>query len=133
MSTPVSTQVSTNTVSERRLAMCLDIGGTNIKAGLITRSGQILAATHRETPEKSPPEQMARTILQIIDDLCHQTETKVGEIDGIGISIAAFITADGLITATAHLSQELVNWNIRNRLMEDLPTNYYFALDVPAP
>jgi len=113
--------------------MCLDIGGTNIKAGLITRAGNSLASANRATPANSSPELIARTILQVIDDICQQAGVAADKVDGVGISIAAFITGDGLITATAHLSQELVGCNIRTRLMQDLPTNYYFALDVPAP
>jgi glucokinase len=57
----------------------------------------------------------------------------VDTIAGIGVSIAAFVTADGQIVATAHLSQEWVDYPFGDRLSAGQPGTYYFALDAPAP
>ena len=47
--------------------------------------------------------------------------------------MAAFVTANGRVTATAHLSPRWVGCNVQDLLQSHLPANYYFALDTPAP
>jgi len=120
-------------VSSRNLALAIDIGGTHIKAGIITRDGRLRASTVAETPAKSSPETVVEHVFGVIRGLCAESRTDLEQIDGIGISMAAFITADGVITATAHLSQEWVGYDLRARLSAELPAEYYFSLDTPAP
>ena len=43
--------------------------------------------------------------------------------------MAAFVTADGIVTATAHLAPAWVSFDMRRALVAALPCNYYFALD----
>ncbi|OGO27676.1 MAG: hypothetical protein A2Z16_05400 [Chloroflexi bacterium RBG_16_54_18] len=57
----------------------------------------------------------------------------ITQMDGIGISLAGFIRSDGVVTATAHLSKEWIGYDLHSRLMRDLESVYYFALDTPAP
>lgn len=115
------------------IALALDIGGTKIKAGLITQEGEILALKRMKTPPLAPPEQIIKVILEVAHDLCHQTGLEILQLAGVGISIAAFITAEGIVTATAHLSPAWLGYDIRSRLNRDLPANYYFGLDAPVP
>ena len=107
------------------VAVALDVGGTMLKAALIARDGQLLALERLPTPSDSPPEHVA--------ELLAETGLTVETIAGVGISIAAFITAEGVITATAHLVPAWVGFDLGRRLAAVLPANYYFALDTPAP
>jgi glucokinase len=120
-------------VSKRKLALAIDIGGTHIKAGIITRAGRALASRVEETPARCEPEVLINHILRLIHSLAAESQTDLSRIDGIGISMAAFITADGVVTATAHLSQAWVGYNLHARLFANLPAEYYFSLDTPAP
>src|SRR5688572_15655297 len=104
-----------------------------IKAAVIDREGEMLAQERLPTPHPSSPDCVAERILETVGLLLKRTDKSVGTIAGIGVSIAAFITAEGLVTATAHLSPEWVGYDLRRRLMADLTSNYYFALDTPAP
>jgi glucokinase len=72
-------------------------------------------------------------MLDVIHDLCSECSLEPARLDGIGISIAGFVTSDGMVTATAHLSREFIGFNIYPSLYENLPTEYYFSLDTPTP
>ncbi|MCC7207922.1 MAG: ROK family protein, partial [Anaerolineae bacterium] len=115
------------------LALVLDIGGTAIKAGLIRRDGELAALKRLSTPAGATPEVIVQRILAVIAEITGETGIAPSTVHGVGISIAAFITSDGLVTATAHLSREWIGYNLKARLSAEFATRYYFALDTPAP
>jgi glucokinase len=119
--------------ASRRLALAIDIGGTNIKGGIITRDGELLTHAYAATPARTEPETVVRELLGLVKNLCEQSGTCLEQLDGIGVSMAAFVTADGKVTATAHLSREWIGYNLKTRLAADLPLEAYFSLDTPAP
>ncbi len=120
-------------MDERELALAVDIGGTQIKAGVIRADGAVLALLRRDTPAAADPEYVARLLLALLAELGAQTGARLDRVRGIGISIAAFITAQGLVTATAHLARTWIGYDLRARLAHEVPANYFFALDTPAP
>ena len=120
-------------MSDGNVAVAIDVGGTMIKAAVIDREANVLAQERLPTPHPSLPGCVAQRMLETLCVLLSRTNRSVATIAGVGVSIAAFITAEGRVTATAHLSPEWVGYDLRRRLMADLPTNYYFALDTPAP
>lgn len=120
-------------IDQRQLALAIDVGGTFIKAGLITRTGELKAIRRIATPAQAAPEFVAGKMFDVAGDLCRSAGVAWDNVDGVGISIAAFITAGGVISATAHLSHEWIGYNLRDRLFRQSPAEYYFALDVPAP
>ena len=115
------------------IAIALDVGGTMIKAAAIRRNGELLTVERLPTPNEDSPDRIAERMLATVRLLLKRTDLSVEMIAGIGVSIAAFITAEGIVTATAHLSSEWVGYDLRRHLTAALPTNYYFALDTPAP
>lgn len=123
----------TRSVNQRRLALSVDIGGTSIKAGLIRRDGTLLAIGRQATPAKAPPDTVIAQVLALCHRLRAENAIELTQIDGVGFSIAGFVTAEGVVTATAHLSQEWVGFDLRARLLQELEADYYFALDTPAP
>jgi glucokinase-like ROK family protein len=120
-------------LNNKHLAIAIDVGGTKIKAGLIDLNGELIAVERIPTPHPASPEPIVQKIVKLITNLCDRNTISLQDIDGIGISIAGFITADGVVTATAHLSREWIGYDLKARLLQDLPTEYYFALDTPAP
>jgi glucokinase len=115
------------------LALALDIGGTKIKAALIGLAGASYSIRRIDTPRQAPPDLVVPRILDIVRELCAENSVSVSDLKGIGISMAAFITADGIVTATAHLSPEWIGYDLREALRRVLDTEYYFSLDTPAP
>jgi glucokinase len=113
------------------VAIAVDVGATVLKATLIQRDGTLLGSMRIPTP--ASPEETAIAVLDSIRRLTCEAGVDVDTIAGIGVSIAAFVTADGQIVATAHLSQEWVDYPFGDRLSAGQPGTYYFALDAPAP
>jgi glucokinase len=122
-----------NSAQDERLALAIDVGGTNIKAAVINGSGKLLAVRREVTPAKSPPEQVIEHILEVMHKLFQECSLDTSQLDGIGVSFAGFVTSDGMITATAHLSQEFVGLNLNSLLSAQIPSQYYFSLDTPTP
>jgi glucokinase len=115
------------------VAIALDVGGTMIKAAAISRDGEVLSLERLPTPHQSSPDCIAARMLETMRRLLDRVGRTPETIAGIGVSIAAFITAEGIVTATAHLSPSWVGYHLRRHLFAALPGNYYFALDTPAP
>lgn len=116
-----------------RTAFVIDIGGTAIKTGIIREDGTLLVTRRIPTPSMASPEYIAQQIITLIYRLCDEQNIQPSSLAGVGVSIAAFITHHGVVTATAHLSQEWVGYDLAKRLLRDLIVEYYFALDTPAP
>ncbi len=123
----------TGRINRRPIALAVDIGGTSIKVGLIRRDGKLLALERQATPAKAPPDTVIHQTLSLCRRLSADHSIDLAEIDGAGFSIAGFVTAEGVVTATAHLSREWVGFDLHARLLRELETDYYFALDTPAP
>jgi glucokinase len=115
------------------LALAIDIGGTYAKTGVIDSSGAILALQRTDTPAKAEPEIIVQVLLRMIANLEAQSTFSLADVRGVGISIAAFITAAGLVTDTAHLSKNWIGYDLDARLKKDIHTPLYYALDTPAP
>ncbi len=115
------------------LALVLDIGGTAIKAGVIRRDGELVALKRLSTPAGAAPEIIVQRVLAVMAEIAGETGIAPDTVRGVGISIAGFITSDGRVTATAHLSREWIGYNLKARLSAEFDTRYYFALDTPAP
>jgi glucokinase len=114
-------------------ALAIDIGGTFVKAGIISSLGEILVLERTETPAKSDPEAVVQIIFQLGTRLLNQSGLALSQMKGAGFSMAAFITADGFVTATAHLSPAWVGYNLKTHLEKEMPTTLYFSLDTPPP
>jgi glucokinase len=116
-----------------QVAVALDVGGTTIKSALIARDGTLLALERITSPSQSPPEDVVQLMVAAVRRHLAKSDRSADSLAGIGISMAAFITASGTITATAHLSQAWIGYDLESRLGQAIPANYYFCLDAPAP
>jgi glucokinase len=122
-----------STSTNPMLVLAIDVGGTQIKMGLVERSGRLLDTIYARTPSDSPPEQIVRLLFDLSNQLMERNALPRPVIDGVGISLAGFITSDGIVTATAHLSRQWIGYDLKQRLLQEWQTSYYFALDTPAP
>ncbi|RPI99038.1 MAG: ROK family protein, partial [Chloroflexi bacterium] len=115
------------------LALAIDIGGTKIKAGLIDIDGGLSSLKRLATPAQSPPEHIVSQVVELVHEICAENRLAIDDLRGIGISIAAFISAHGLVVASAHLSQKWIGFDLGTPLRQKFATEFYFALDAPAP
>ena len=71
----------------------VDIGGTNIKAGLLDEVGNIYDCVEHPTPESGGPEAVASAILFIKDNIFGSDCA----IDGVGVGVAGPVDSDGVV------------------------------------
>jgi len=122
-----------STSPNERIAIGIDVGGTAIKYGLLDFSGRLIELERRKTPSHAPPGEIADDLVAMIAELCEKGGVGLDDLEGVGVSLAGFITADGVVTATAHLSPQWVGFDLKSRLQKDIQSDFYFALDTPAP
>ena len=116
-----------------RPALALDLGGSLFKACLIFPDGEQRALRRQPTPAGAAPIEVARLMGHIMREICADAGVVIGDVAGVGVSMAAFLTDDGIVTATAHLPRAWLGFDLRAALVTDLDLPYYFALDTPAP
>ncbi|WP_436761904.1 ROK family protein [Streptosporangium sp. V21-05] len=95
--------------------VALDVGGTSMKGGLVTRSGEIVRTDRRATPRDRGPAAVIATIRSFIDDLA---TAGGGTPEGVGLAVP------GLVTAEAALYSANIGWR-------DVPATDLVPLDVP--
>ncbi|MET8052963.1 ROK family protein [Streptosporangium sp. NPDC005286] len=95
--------------------VALDVGGTSMKGGLVTRSGEIIHTDRRATPRDRGPAAVVATIRSFIDDLATAGD---GTPTGVGLAVP------GLVTADVALYSANIGWR-------DVPATDFVPLDVP--
>ena len=97
----------------------IDVGGTNLKAGLVREDGQILAVERTPLAFENP-EQFARTLAQLGQSVLHQAGIPASDVVSAGIGIPGAV-AGGDILYTCNIP------------LRDVPLSRLFRqhLDVP--
>ncbi len=70
------------------LTIGVDIGGTNIRAGVVNETGEILATIRRAT-DPSNPDQIEAAVAEVVGELMDDHE-----VEGVGVAAAGFVSAD---------------------------------------
>ncbi len=69
----------------------IDIGGTKIAAGLVTRSGKVLLRRKVRTPAKCSKKEFLGTVVNLVRELIAEGDLTLKDISGIGIGIPGVI------------------------------------------
>ena len=83
------------------LTVGVDIGGTKVVAGVVTRQGSLLERVRAETPDRSQtPDVVERVIVALVSDLMSRYD-----VHAVGIGAAGFVDATGSsVRFSPHLS-----------------------------
>lgn len=81
----------------------VDIGGTNIRFGIVKRSGRILHRLIRPTMAQLGRDAVIKNIINGIEGLITASNTKKKYILGIGLGAPGFIDSKGIITFSPNL------------------------------
>ncbi len=104
----------------RQPAIGIDIGGTFIKAGIITATGEILKKVSAPTGSAEGPNGVVGSITTLIHNLLDEQIVPRQELEGIGVGCPGPLSqADGVIYETANMP----GWDhfpLRQRLHESL-------------
>lgn len=83
----------------------VDVGGTNIATGLISRDGKMITKTSVKTLGDRAPEEITKDIYQTIETVMQETGTPLSEIGGIGMGIPGCFNNDtGVVIETNNMN-----------------------------
>lgn len=100
----------------------IDLGGTNIAAGLVSDKGELLFKKSMPTNAERPAEELIKDIYMLISELRDSTDE---DIEAVGIGIPGLVNKDMTVVLTC----ANLHWN-RVRLMEGLKNlNLPIAID----
>ncbi|MGQ3685132.1 MAG: ROK family protein [Candidatus Loosdrechtia sp.] len=89
-------------------AVGVDLGGTNLKAGIVDSSGRIHNRLSVKTDQYAPPETISEQIFKLIDDVIITSGLRKSDILGIGLGSPGLIDRKG---ETILVSPNLPQWH----------------------
>lgn len=69
----------------------VDLGGTNIKMGIVDREGKIIAEKEEPTLGEEHPLKVIQRLVQSARDLAKDASMSWAEIQGIGVGLPGFL------------------------------------------
>ncbi len=82
----------------------IDIGGTNLKVGLVDSEGRILATTKMKIAEIADQEMLAWTLFDMIKDVCSQAGIGLDQVASAGVGVPGTVEIrSGTILYTCNL------------------------------
>lgn len=107
--------------------MGLDLGGTNIRAAVVTREGDILHRVKIHTEVPKGRERVIANILKVIETI--KQELKGQKLSAIGMGIPGIIFFDKGIVAQSPNFPDWIDFNLRERMNKDLDVPFYIDND----
>ena len=99
-----------------------DVGGTTVKLGLFTESGEILDKWEIVTRTENEGEAVLPDIAKALSEKIQEKGIQTEEIIGVGMGIPAPVNSEGIVKQTANLGwgykevkkelQELTGWQV---------------------
>ena len=90
-------------ISETQYAVGIDLGGTDIKVGLVRPSGEIEAAARRPTDPASGTDSIADRMADMVRELTGAKGLGLEALAGVGIGVPGVTTAEGVIVLAPNL------------------------------
>jgi len=87
-----------------RVAVGVDLGGTNVRMGLVTQSGEIIARRKGKTRVKDGPEKVVGRLIKTASGLIEKARSDGHRVAGLGIGCPGIITADGVVKVSPNLT-----------------------------
>src|SRR5262245_34957727 len=73
--------------AQQPLFLGFDVGGTNIKLGVVDDAGRPVCSTKIATEEEQGPREAVKRARSATDDMLAAASLKVGELAGIGLAV----------------------------------------------
>ena len=113
------------------LTLGIDVGGTTIKAGLVTAQGEIIAEQVRPTLVAEGVGPIIRTITSLALELTQEQNIKISDLQGVGVGIPGYTNYDeGRVILAPNLKWRDVP--LRRLLEQELKVAVYLDNDVNA-
>lgn len=101
-------------------ALGVDVGGTKIAAGVVTRVGQLFFPIHLPTGAERGGEAVLRDVEALSVELINRAEKAGMKVAGIGLGVAELVDLQGNVTSGHTIKWD--GWPIRERLSRIAPT-----------
>lgn len=82
----------------------IDLGGTNIAAGIMDQFGKILLKKSIPTRKERFPEDIVKDIIKLVESLIEESFSSKADILGIGIGIPGVANEEGVVTICVNLN-----------------------------
>lgn len=87
-----------------RLLIGVDLGGTGLRAGVVTSDGAVLASAKRLTPDPAKLEPVADAIAEVMGAAAETAGISVSSAAGVGVAVAGAIErSEGVVLAAPNL------------------------------
>src|SRR5262245_17350599 len=73
--------------AQRPLFLGFDVGGTNIKLGVVDDAGRPVVSTKITTEEEQGPREAVKRARTAVDEMLASSGLKVGDLSGIGLAV----------------------------------------------
>ncbi len=73
----------------------IDIGGTNLKAGLVDDSGNLLSTAKMKMSNLTDPDYMALTLHRLVEQLCDESDVPLSAVGSVGVGIPGTVEIRG--------------------------------------
>ncbi len=111
---------------EKRLALGIDLGGSNIKAGIVDTTGELVRDTSLPAEAAQGPEHVVHQITKAIHHLLNGFSTRKGELVGIGVGSPGSVDLEG---GTVKYPPNFPGWTVV-RLGEALEKQFGLRVEV---
>jgi glucokinase len=109
---------------KRKLVVGVDIGGTNLRAGVIDGSGRILSRKNAQSEANRGIDYVMENLLNLLIEI-----RKENKISGIGVGIPGIIdSAKGILTQAPNISK-VRNYPFREILLDKLGSNIPIVIE----
>lgn len=118
-------------MSNKRATIGIDVGGTNVKFGLLNPQGHIIGRAHLATdPYKSSRKRLIHAIAQKARELCRDHAVSFKEIKGVGIGLPGLIDFHAGVVAMLPNIPGWKNVPLRKLLEAELKVPVFLDNDV---
>ena len=90
------------------VAIGIDLGGSKIAAGLVDRSGSVVASIVEVTPARDGPEAICRLLGRVIGELAETAGTRGHQLMSVGLASAGIVSETGDVVTS--VTDALPDW-----------------------
>ncbi len=85
------------------LYLGIDLGGTNIQAGLVTAEGKVLVHRSRDTKAEGGADEVLGRMVKIAEELMAAGKVKPGQVAGVGVGAPGPVNNQGMVLTAVNL------------------------------
>lgn len=115
----------------KKLYIGVDLGGTSMRAGVLSKDGKLLALEKRKTQPQLGAAGVLERLVKTINQAAKAANVKMRDIDGIGIGVPGPVDSkQGVVRLAVNLGKDWTNYPLANKLVAELGVPVYLDNDV---